>query len=350
MLVLEVNRFISQLETEHIHVPVVACGLQGTNAKKATDAIHAGAKEYLTLPPDPKILGAMLEAVSAPDVNVIYKDPKMDEIINLATKVAPSNASVLITGESGTGKEVLAKYLHAKSNRNEKNFVAINCAAIPENLLESELFGHEKGAFSGALTRRIGKFEEAHQGTILLDEITEMDMRLQAKLLRVIQERVLIRLGSNQPIQVDVRILATSNRRIEDYINEGLFREDLYFRLNVVNITLPPLSERPLDVELLSNYFIKKYCDYNKLPPKKLHAKAVKKLQNHHWPGNVRELENYIHRAVLLSDEHIIYSDNIVLTGYNIKPKSSDSSGYQARTLQDMEKDHIYDTLRILFG
>ena len=219
---------------------------------------------------------------------------------------------MLITGESGTGKEVLARYVHARSLRAKKPFITVNCAAIPENLLESELFGHEKGAFTGALGRRIGKFEEANGGTLLLDEISEMDVRLQAKLLRAIQERLIDRVGGGKPVPVDIRIIATSNRNLTEAVREGKFREDLWFRLNVVNLKIPPLRERPADITELAQYFVKKYSDANGLPVRPLSAEARRALNVNRWPGNVRELENTLHRAVLLSTGPEIGIDGIL--------------------------------------
>jgi transcriptional regulator with GAF, ATPase, and Fis domain len=195
----------------------------------------------------------------------------------LADQVAPSDASILITGESGTGKEVMARYLHDKSRRKDKAFISINCAAIPDNLLESELFGHEKGAFTGAIARRIGKFEEANGGTLLLDEISEMDPRLQAKLLRAIQEREIDRVGGSKPISVDIRVIATSNRDLQQAVADGDFREDLLFRLNVVNLKLPPLRERPNDILMLAEHFGVKYAEANNVPERPI-SEAAKKV------------------------------------------------------------------------
>jgi DNA-binding NtrC family response regulator len=222
-------------------------------------------------------------------------------VLALADQVAGSDASILITGESGVGKEVMARYLHKKSRRSSKPFISVNCAAIPENLLESELFGHEKGAFTGAVARRIGKFEEADGGTLLLDEISEMDGRLQAKLLRALQEREIDRVGGGRPVKVDIRILATSNRDLAAAVREGSFREDLLYRLNVVNLRLPPLRERPADVLALAEHFVKKYAAANGVPERPLSLIARQRLLAHRWPGNVRELENAMHRAVLLA-------------------------------------------------
>ncbi len=235
------------LAAERICTPVVACGI-GTDARRAVDAIRAGAKEYLPLPPDAELIAAVLAAVADESHQLIYEDEAMDAVIALADQVAGCEASILITGESGTGKEVLARYVHRKSQRADKPFISVNCAAIPENLLESELFGHEKGAFTGAVARRIGKFEEANGGTLLLDEISEMDARLQAKLLRAIQEREIDRVGGAKPVKVDIRIIATSNRDLAEAVKHGTFREDLLYRLNVVNLRLPALRERPKDI------------------------------------------------------------------------------------------------------
>ena len=228
-------------------MPVVAYGVR-TDARAAVAAVRAGAREFLPLPPDPELIAAILAAVGDDRRELVFEDPAMHELLGVARQIAPSEASVLITGESGTGKEMLARYVHRHSRRAERGFVSLNCAAIPENLLESELFGHEKGAFTGATARRIGKFEEASGGTLLLDEVSEMDPRLQAKLLRAIQEREIDRVGGSRPIKVDIRLIATSNRDLEAEVAAGRFREDLLFRLNVVNLHLPPLRERPADL------------------------------------------------------------------------------------------------------
>lgn len=309
---LKISDFIKQIRTEHISTPVIACGI-GNNADAAVAAIKAGAKEYLPLPPDAELIAAVLKAVSDDDKPFIYKDPAMDKVVNLAKQVAPSEASIMITGESGTGKEVMARFVHDNSSRKNKQFVSVNCAAIPENLLESELFGHEKGAFTGAVARRVGKFEEADGGTLLLDEISEMDIRLQAKLLRAIQEREIDRVGSSKPIKIDIRIIATSNRDLAEEVKKGNFREDLLFRLNVVNLRIPPLRERFGDLPALSEFFARKYSDMNNVDDRPLSARAIDTLKLHNWPGNVRELENTMHRAVLLSTGDEIGPEAIVL-------------------------------------
>lgn len=311
---LNVERLCTALTAERINTPVVACGIEGTDAATAAGAIRAGAKEYLPLPPDADLIAAVLEAVAEESTSIIHRDPATQKIIKLADQIAPSDASVLITGQSGTGKEVMARYIHNKSRRSTGSFVAVNCAAIPENLLESELFGHEKGAFSGAIARRIGKFEESNGGTLLLDEVSEMDIRLQAKLLRAIQEREIDRVGGSKPVKIDVRILATSNRNLQDSVKKGEFREDLYYRLNVVNLDIPSLAERPLDVPLLAEYFAKKYSEMNGVQVRPLSKEALAMLSRYHWPGNVRELENTMHRAVLFASGDEISEDAIVLT------------------------------------
>src|SRR5690349_7355638 len=297
---LDIRDLSGRLNTEHIFVPIVACGVTN-DARAAVNAIHAGAKEYIPLPPDPDLIAAVLAAVAEDTRKMIYRDDSMAKVVKLAQQIAGSDASVLITGESGTGKEVLARFVHGRSNRSKKPFITVNCAAIPENLLESELFGHEKGAFTGALARRIGKFEEANGGTLLLDEISEMDTRLQAKLLRAIQEREIDRVGGTKPVKVDIRIIATSNRDLAEAVKHGTFREDLLYRLNVVNLRLPALRERPKDIRALSQHFARKYAEANGVPFRPLSSQTERLLLGHIWKGNVRELENTIHRAVLLA-------------------------------------------------
>ncbi|WP_417518089.1 sigma-54-dependent transcriptional regulator [Minwuia sp.] len=326
---LNIAEFVNGLATEHISLEVVGCGI-GNDTDAAVRAIKGGAKEYVPLPPDPELIAAVLKAVSDDETDLLYSDARMDQVIKLADQVAPSNACILITGESGTGKEVMAHHIHTRSRRSDKPFVAVNCAAIPDNLLESELFGHEKGAFTGAVARRIGKFEEAHGGTLLLDEVSEMDTRLQAKLLRAIQEREIDRVGGQKPIQVDIRVIATSNRDLPTEVKAGTFREDLLYRLNVVNLKLPPLRERPADVALLAEHFVKKYATANGVERKPLSEQAVHVLRSHGWPGNVRELENTMHRAVLLATDDEIGAEAIVL------PDGSRPGGAPAPSIGDM--------------
>jgi DNA-binding NtrC family response regulator len=298
----KIAEFIAQLEEARIHLPVIACGVD-PDTRAAVKAIEAGAKEYVPLPPDADMIAAILQAVTDDNSDMIAEDPSMKQVVQLADKIAPSEATVLITGESGTGKEVMSAYIHNKSKRANGPFIAVNCAAIPENLLESELFGHEKGAFTGATARRIGKFEEADGGTLLLDEVSEMHPQLQAKLLRAIQEREITRVGSNNAVKVNVRILATSNRDLEASVQKGEFREDLYFRLNVVNLELPALRERPSDIARLAQFFADKYAEANGMPKKKVAKETIEKAQAYSWRGNIRELENTMHRAILISIE-----------------------------------------------
>ena len=338
-----------------------SCGTRSRRSgrRAAVAAIRAGAREYLPLPPNAELIAAVLAAVVAENHALIFRDPKMARVLALADRIAPSDASVLITGPSGTGKELMARYLHEKSRRARGRFVAVNCAAIPEALLESELFGHEKGAFTGAVARRIGRFEEAGGGTLLLDEISEMDPRLQAKLLRAIQEREINRVGGSVPVKVDVRIIATSNRDMEASVLQGTFREDLYFRLNVVNIAIPPLRERPCDIEALAVHFIAKYAEANGLPVPILTLDGVQALTAYPWPGNVRELENAMHRAVLLADGERIGADAIVLGGRRLASvdacektgvDSTDSGVLVGRTVAEVERRLIIDTLQHCLG
>jgi two-component system response regulator FlrC len=307
----DIARAIAQLSAERIHLPVVAYGVH-TSPRAAADAIRAGAREFLPLPPDPDLIAAILEANAAPPGDFIAQDPKMLGVLDLARRFAPTDASILITGESGTGKEVMARFIHRNSRRANGPFVSVNCAAIPENLLESELFGHEKGAFTGAVARRIGKFEEANGGTLLLDEISEMDPRLQAKLLRAIQEREIDRLGGTRPVKVDIRLIGTSNRDMEATVRAGGFREDLYFRLNVLRLQLPALRERPGDILPLARWLQQKHARANQLPDRPLSAGAMAALVRNPWPGNVRELDNCLHRAVLLAGGPEIGEDAIL--------------------------------------
>lgn len=296
----KIGSFVESLKNERIVLPVVACGI-GTDARTAVKAIQEGAREYVPLPPDAELIAAVLAAVTQEPTTMIGNDPSMQAVIKMADRIAPSEATVLITGESGTGKEVMSNYIHKKSKRKDGPFIALNCAAIPESLLESELFGHEKGSFTGATARRLGKFEEASGGTLLLDEVSEMHPQLQAKLLRAIQEREITRIGNNDPVKVDVRLVATSNRNLEESVKKGEFREDLYFRLNVVNIRLPALRERPGDIVPLAELFAAKFAEQNGISNKPLSKASQDYMRAYSWRGNIRELENTMHRAVLMA-------------------------------------------------
>jgi DNA-binding NtrC family response regulator len=363
---LDIGLLVRSLATERICTPVIACGV-GTDARRAVDAIRAGAKEYLPLPPDPDLIAAVLAAVADESHQLIFEDEATAAVIAMADQIAPSEASILITGESGTGKEILARYVHRKSARADKPFISVNCAAIPENLLESELFGHEKGAFTGAIARRVGKFEEANGGTLLLDEISEMDARLQAKLLRALQEREIDRVGGGKPVKVDIRIIATSNRDLADAAKRGTFREDLLYRLNVVNLRLPALRERPKDILALARHFARKYAEANGVPFRPLASETERLLLSHGWKGNVRELENTIHRAVLLSRgseitiEAIRLPDGAKLPDGPVRmandpvaiateAAATTTRALVGRTVSDVERDLILDTLDHCLG
>jgi DNA-binding NtrC family response regulator len=353
---------LERLAEERIATPLVVCG-RNADADAVLRAIRAGAREFLPLPPDADLIAAMLTAVAGGPEAPVCRDPAMAALLARAEQLARADASVLITGESGTGKEVLARHIHAQSRRTRGPFVALNCAALPETLLESELFGHEKGAFSGALAARKGKFEQAEGGTLLLDEIGEMDPRLQAKLLRAIQEREVDRLGGTSPVKVDVRILAATNRDLPAEVRAGRFREDLYFRLNVVQLRIPPLRERPGDILPLAEHFAARYADANGLPRRALAPAAAARLAGHPWPGNVRELENTIHRAVLLAGGAEIGPEAIELLAATAEPALAGAAApapaalppdpiaaLVGRRMEEVERELILETLGRCLG
>lgn len=351
---LDIYRFIKSLEAERINVLVVACGV-ANDPSLAVKAIKAGAKEYIPLPPDPELIGAVLAAATRENHALIYGDKKTEAVLKMAKQIAPSEANVLLTGASGTGKEIFSRFIHDNSKRANKKFVAVNCAAIPETLLESELFGYEKGAFTGAVSRRIGKFEEASDGTLLLDEISEMDISIQAKLLRAIQEKEIDRIGGRAPIKVNTRIIATSNRNLDEAVKNGTFRQDLYYRLNVVNINIPSLKDRPDDIIVLAKHFVKKYSELNELPLKVISKAAEDKLMSYLWPGNVRELENTVHRAVLLNTQEEIEADAVILDDADsiisrTAAPGPSATAPQGTTLAGMERNLIIDTLKHTMG
>ena len=358
----DIEKLVTLLMRERFNIPVIACGIKN-DKDAAVKAIKSGAKEYIPLPPNEELIAAVLEAITEETQSLIFTSPAMNKVIAMADQIAPSDASVMITGESGTGKEVIARYIHKKSKRSANTMISVNCAAIPENLLESELFGHEKGAFTGAVGRRIGKFEEADGGTILLDEISEMDMRLQSKLLRVLQEREVDRIGGNKPVKVNIRVLATSNRNMQDEVKKGTFREDLYFRLNVITINMPSLRDRLQDIKPLAEHFVEKYSKANGIPARKISDAALAKLSGYHWPGNVRELENSMHRTILLATGNVIEPDSIALQGVieqpeavaasagaMAKPASGNTGGLVGRTVDSVEQELIIDTLSYCLG
>lgn len=339
----------------------------------AVSLIKAGAMDFLPKPLHKESIKAVLDlALSqgiykqdiqdpqrpSKKIEIITSDKGMEKLIALVDQVADSTASVLINGESGTGKEVFARYIHDKSSRRKKAFVAVNCAALPESLLESELFGYEKGAFTGASARKPGKFEIASGGTILLDEITEMQPHLQSKLLRVIQEKEIDRVGGTAPVPVDVRIIATTNRDIRATVESGSFRDDLYYRLSTIPLNIPPLRRRPGDIPLLADYFIRKYSLIDARRVKGLTDAALSRICAYEFPGNVRELENMMHRAVLLARAEMIKPSDLMMEDDDeyetkadsvprVQPASSFTipEDFLSAPLRDVERHMIFHTL-----
>jgi DNA-binding NtrC family response regulator len=290
------------------------------------------------------------------DPDLVFRDPAMAAVVERARRAAESGASVLISGESGTGKEVIARFIHRCSSRSKGPFVALNCAAIPDHLLESELFGHERGAFSGAVGRRIGKLEAADGGTILLDEISEMDARLQAKLLRAVQEREVDRVGGLHPMKVDIRIIATTNKDLQAEVKKQTFREDLYFRLNVIPLYLPPLRDRRADIPSLARHFLRKY-DSRTVPRFRAFSDAsMNAMMVYPWPGNVRELENAVNRAIVLASPEEVRCQCLDLVPAEVAPRApllpglADPGGLGGRKLEQIERDAIIATLVLTDG
>ncbi len=339
---------LKHLKIRRAELPVLLMTAYGT-VPQAVQAMREGAADYLMKPFDAEVLvnmvGRYLPAPAGDTGEPVAVDPRTRELMELATRVAESDATVLITGESGTGKEVLARHIHRHSRRAERPFVAINCAAIPDNMLEATLFGYEKGAFTGAYQACPGKFEQAQGGTLLLDEISEMDLGLQAKLLRVLQEREVERLGSRKLIALDVRVLATSNRVLRDEVARGRFREDVYYRLNVFPLHLPPLRERPLDIVPLAQHLIERAVRAQGRPIPALSAAAQALLTEHSWPGNVRELDNLLQRALILSRGEIIDLPELRFEA-NAPPPVSDSPEGLGEDLKAHEQYLIVEALR----
>lgn len=329
--------FISEVRKKGLFVPIIVITGFGT-VENAVDAMKLGATDYIMKPFSFETLKEAIQRVTPSDeYEIVAHSSQMQKILSVAKDVAETDISILLSGESGTGKEVIARYIHKMSNRREKPFIAINCAAISESLLESELFGYEKGAFTGASERRLGKFELAHEGTLLLDEISEMAFNLQAKLLRVIQEKEIDRIGGRFPIPVNVRIIATTNRELHAEVKNGRFREDLYYRLNVFPIKIPPLRERKDDIIPLSEYFVKRLS--NKLGRSfKMGDEFKEFLLRRTWEGNVRELENFLYRIAVLSRSEELYIPEDELTPTNGLQTSKG-------TVKDVERELILQTL-----
>ncbi|MCB4203868.1 sigma-54 dependent transcriptional regulator [Deferribacterales bacterium Es71-Z0220] len=350
-------KMYEMLKSAGIHTPICFITAYGT-VDNAIKALKEGAFDFIIKPFPLNVIEEMISRVfeiqevkhskKEGEVNLIFKSKFMEEVFNIAKDIAPTEATVLITGESGTGKEVVAKFIHENSKR-KGQFIAINCAAIPESLIESELFGYEKGAFTGAINKKPGKFELADGGTLLLDEIGEVPLNLQAKLLRVLQEKEIERLGSTTKQKINVRIIATTNRNLKDEVEKGNFREDLYYRLNVINIELPPLRKRKEDIMAMTSFFIKKYSEINSKPLKELSQETVNHLLNYDWPGNVRELEHTIERAVILSKEKYITPRDLFLHGITFNDTLSSEQKIQSITYENnIHEEH--DNIKLEAG
>jgi len=344
---------LKRIKAFNPELPVLLMTAYG-DVEKAVAAMQTGACDYLLKPFDPDNLLAHIKryALSEPeqDDNVVAKDPRTRALLSLAKRVAQSPATVMLTGESGCGKEVIARFIHQHSLRAAKPFVAINCAAIPENLLEATLFGYEKGAFTGAAQAQPGKFEQAQGGTLLLDEISEMPLELQAKLLRVLQEREVERVGGHKTIKLDIRVLATSNRDMMAMVKSGRFREDLYYRLNVFPIEIPSLRQRPLDIEPLAQRVLAEAAG-SAQPSCTMTQAAISTLTHYPWPGNVRELENVMQRAMILATDNIIDTEHLHLPPAD--PVQTAEIIHQESSSEDMktlERKHILETLAAVNG
>lgn len=345
-------------------IPVVIMADQGS-VQHAVEAMQAGASDYILRPFSFEILEkAVKNAIRAVSGDVparlqtgrqgnstdgkeiLTRDPQLEGILEQARNIAASSATVLIQGESGTGKELLAAYVHRHSLHPAAPYVAVNCAALPETLAESELFGHEKGSFTGAAGRKIGKFERVGKGTLVLDEISEMPLTLQAKLLRVLQEKEIDRIGGAHPIPIAARVVAISNVDLKQAVKDGKFREDLFYRINVIPLTLPPLRQRKEDIDLLARYFVEKYCRLNGKATTDIDPEALESLRNYRWSGNVRELENTMERAVLIGNGEAIASHHLLLDASEPEGDNSDAFRIKAgETVREMEKKLIFRTL-----
>jgi two-component system response regulator FlrC len=344
-------------------IPVLLMTAYG-DIERAVAAMRAGACDYLLKPFESASLVSyvaryLLPAIEKNSDGVVAQDPRTSALLSLAMRVAQSSATIMLTGESGCGKEVVAKFIHRQSPRSEHPFIAINCAAIPDHLLEATLFGYEKGAFTGASQSQPGKFEQAQGGTLLLDEVSEMPLALQAKLLRVLQEREVERVGGRKAIPLDIRLIATSNRDMAEMVSRGGFREDLYYRLNVFPLMIPPLRERPLDIVPMAQRILDRNDGRNGQSPLQLSSQAAARLMQHHWPGNVRELENVIQRAMILAMGSIIEIEDLNLPRVEAALEPVDepvhdqieSDGDDSQLdMKSLEKAHIIETLNAVNG
>ena len=366
---------LREIRAREAALPVLLMTAFG-DVEKAVAAMRAGACDFLLKPFEPDVLLAHIDRYAAPVVtpaDMVAEDARTRQVLGLAARVARSEATVLLTGESGTGKEVFACYIHQQSARAAMPFIAINCAAIPDNLLEATLFGYEKGAFTGAAAAQAGKFEQANGGTLLLDEISEMPLALQAKMLRVLQEREVERVGGKKPIPLDIRVLATSNRDMEAEARAGRFREDLYYRLNVFPIGIPSLRDRPGDIVPLARHFLAG-CAKAQGRVLRLGDSAAAILAGHDWPGNVRELENTVQRAAIMAPDDLIEAEHIILGGQrglsrpvavpvpvaepvmptpaanDAPPSATPDAPLKVRSVRDMERDLILETLAAVGG
>lgn len=369
MLPIDGIALLKEIRSRFPHLPVVLM-TAFADVDRAVEAMRAGACDFLLKPFEPKALLDHVQRYRLPetldDERVVAGDPLSRNLFGLATRVAQSDTTVLLTGESGVGKEVVARFIHQHSARRKGPFVAINCAAIPDSLLEATLFGHEKGAFSGAQHAQVGKFEQAQHGTLLLDEITEMPLALQAKLLRVLQEREVERVGGQKPVSLDIRVVATSNRDMADAVAKGLFREDLFYRLNVFPLLIPALRQRVQDIIPLARHFLAEHGGRAGRPGLRLAAAAEEALQHHTWPGNIRELENVMQRAVILATGDIVDVDSLHLSAavpaarpaaqwppaavpepaFAVPPPEAQKTD----KLREVEREHILETLAAAGG
>jgi two-component system response regulator FlrC len=372
MMPMDGVKLLKEIRSLYPRLPVVLMTAYA-DVDRAVEAMRSGACDFLLKPFEPKALLAHIEKYELPVIEavrgVVAHDETSRNMFAMAARVASTDATVLLTGESGVGKEVVAKYIHHHSSRRDGPFVAINCAAIPESLLEATLFGYEKGAFTGASQAQPGKFEQAQSGTLLLDEVTEMPLALQAKLLRVLQEREVERVGGKKPVSLNIRVIATSNRDMAEAVAKGVFREDLYYRLNVFPILIPSLRQRPGDVLALAKHFVVEQAGQIGRGVMQLSAEAVEAMQSYAWPGNIRELVNVVQRALILAPGDVIGPEHLGLQAAGFaKPVTATTATVNVPTtpvapqapmgnihgenvsMKDLEREHILKTLAEVKG